>query len=1070
MRPPVSRLLAALCVCALALPLAPAPHAQGFGRNKVQYDDFDWHVLETEHFDVYYYPEERHLAEIGAEAAEEAYADLENRFDFSFNHRVPILFYAANLHFKQTNTTPGFIPDGVGGFYEFLKGRVVIPADGNVQRFRRVVKHELVHVFTFNKLARVLRDHRRPVERVLPLWFTEGLAEYWSGEPDHQHEMILRDAVASNFFVQLDDMDRIAGSYVMYKQGEAFCRFVAETYGEERILDLIDNVWRDQDFAEVVAFVLGESFHDVSDRWWDWVRAQYLPKLEHAEVASLVAPPVAARGAHFKPVVHTFPDGRREVVTVGNRGGYTEVLATPVDADLRPLAEPEVLVRGGRSLDFEAFHLLDSRMDVSADGLLAFVTKRGERDVIHLYDLRQRQREAMLGFDELVGIYSPTVSPDGRQVAFTGISRGGFADLYLYDRDASVAPGAPEASGARGMGGTGLLRQLTADPYDDRDPDFSPDGLAIAFSSDRTAYAAPGVPSFNLFEYDLTSDNIAYVTAGAQMDRAPRYSPDGRRIAFVSARREADGKFSAMDLWQADLRPEAPLAPPPVAIAPGGGEGAGDGSSGDGSSGRPRSSPQPGASGVAVPEPPAPEAAGPRLPHPTAEPSTHPVPGTLYPTGIEVRQLSRFTGATYDPFWADDSTLVFAAFEDFRFTVRAFDADSAAAAPRQRRAVMAPATSEAWAYARYKAPEGEPARPYRRRYALDIAAGSFTSAPTGDYNAGGATVAFSDMLGDDRFYVTAYSASPDGRSFLDGLNLGVTRVHVGRRANVGYGVFRRAGPLFDRGDPDQAEGIPGYQQIHGALGLVSYPLSSFRRVDLSTSLGYSAKETLGFSSETGGFGLDTLQTLTFANGMALVHDNALYGLFGPVDGWRANAGVAYTTDLLQSALSYYTLSADVRHYARLSRDVTFASWGLARANVGRRARFNLLGGSWSARGFPLLRIRAQRMLFTSQELRFPLVKAPYLIAPALGALGIAGLNGAAFVDVAHAWNNDGSAPDLYNVNSFSVGRTFGSAGVGARLNLFGAFVLRYDLGYRFPDGLQWAEREGFGQFFFGWDF
>ena len=459
MRPPVSRLLAALCVCALALPLAPAPHAQGFGRNKVQYDDFDWHVLETEHFDVYYYPEERHLAEIGAEAAEEAYADLENRFDFSFNHRVPILFYAANLHFKQTNTTPGFIPDGVGGFYEFLKGRVVIPADGNVQRFRRVVKHELVHVFTFNKLARVLRDHRRPVERVLPLWFTEGLAEYWSGEPDHQHEMILRDAVASNFFVQLDDMDRIAGSYVMYKQGEAFCRFVAETYGEERILDLIDNVWRDQDFAEVVAFVLGESFHDVSDRWWDWVRAQYLPKLEHAEVASLVAPPVAARGAHFKPVVHTFPDGRREVVTVGNRGGYTEVLATPVDADLRPLAEPEVLVRGGRSLDFEAFHLLDSRMDVSADGLLAFVTKRGERDVIHLYDLRQRQREAMLGFDELVGIYSPTVSPDGRQVAFTGISRGGFADLYLYDRDASVAPGAPEASGARGMGGTGLLRQ-----------------------------------------------------------------------------------------------------------------------------------------------------------------------------------------------------------------------------------------------------------------------------------------------------------------------------------------------------------------------------------------------------------------------------------------------------------------------------------------------------------------------------------------------------------------------------------------------------------------------------------
>jgi len=174
--------------------------------------------------------------------------------------------------------------------------------------------------------------------------------------------------------------------------------------------------------------------------------------------------------------------------------------------------------------------------------------------------------------------------------------------------------------------------------------------------------------------------------------------------------------------------------------------------------------------------------------------------------------------------------------------------------------------------------------------------------------------------------------------------------------------------------------------------------------------------------------------------------------------------------LLQSALSYYTVSADVRHYARLSRDVTFASWGLARANVGRRARYTLLGGAWSARGFPLLRVRAERMLFTSQELRFPLVKAPYLMSPALGTLGVAGLNGALFADAAYGWNGDGTGPDLYNLNGQDIGRAFGSLGAGARLNLFGAFVLRYDIGYRFWDGFHWEEREPFTQFFFGWDF
>ena len=485
-----------------------------------------------------------------------------------------------------------------------------------------------------------------------------------------------------------------------------------------------------------------------------------------------------------------------------------------------------------------------------------------------------------------------------------------------------------------------------------------------------------------------------------------------------------------MNLWMADLAPEAP-APPPVV----------------------RAEPAPGGA-----EPPG------RFAPPTDSTAFR------LPPDVEVHQLTNFTSAAYDPFWADDSTLVFTSFEDFRFTVRAFDADSAAARPRQSLAVAAPPPGDPWTYPRYTTDEeAQAARPYRKRYGLDIAAGSFSTATTGDYNAGGAVVAFSDLLGNDRIFVSAYSASPGGRSFLEGLNVSVTRVHVGRRANVGYGVFRRAGPLFDRGDPDQAEGIPSYQQIHGGLGLVSYPISAFRRIDLSSSLGYSAKELLAFDDD--GFRApDTLRTLSFSNGMALVHDNALYGLFGPIDGWRGNVGVAYTTDLLNSALSYYTVSADVRHYARLSRDVTFASWGLARANVGRRARYNLLGGSWSARGFPLLRIRAEQLLFTSQELRFPIVKAPYLLAPALGVLGVAGLNGAAFVDAGYATNGDGSPPDLYNSGTQTLGHAFGSVGTGARLNLFGAFVLRYDIGWRFRDGFDWDEREPFSQFFFGWDF
>src|SRR5713226_9228176 len=97
----------------LSVTLVTSSYAQFFyfGRNKVQYTDFDWHVLKTEHFDIYYYPEMQDLAERGAFFAEESYTVLEQKYSHNVTNRVPLIFYSSHLHFQQTNTTPGFIPE-----------------------------------------------------------------------------------------------------------------------------------------------------------------------------------------------------------------------------------------------------------------------------------------------------------------------------------------------------------------------------------------------------------------------------------------------------------------------------------------------------------------------------------------------------------------------------------------------------------------------------------------------------------------------------------------------------------------------------------------------------------------------------------------------------------------------------------------------------------------------------------------------------------------------------------------------------------------------------------------------
>ena len=146
-----------------------------FGRNKVQYEDFDWKVIKTDHFNIYYYGEFEEMAEIGAKYAEDAYEEYKVKFNHVVSEQIPLIFYNTHIHFQQTNTQPGFIPEGVGGFFEFLKGRVVIPYMGSLSQFEHVIRHELVHVFMVTKIYNIYTTHRISLERFPELWFVEGL-------------------------------------------------------------------------------------------------------------------------------------------------------------------------------------------------------------------------------------------------------------------------------------------------------------------------------------------------------------------------------------------------------------------------------------------------------------------------------------------------------------------------------------------------------------------------------------------------------------------------------------------------------------------------------------------------------------------------------------------------------------------------------------------------------------------------------------------------------------------------------------------------------------------------------
>ncbi len=488
-------------------------HAQFtyFGRNKVQYEVFDWQVLKTEHFDIYYYPQFSEIAEIGAQFAEEAYDDLKFKFNHVVLQRIPLIFYNTHLHFQQTNTVPGILPEGVGGFFEFMKGRVVLPYDGSLKQFKHVIKHELVHVFMTNKIRRIQNDFRLTSENLPPLWFVEGLAEFWSTEWDDQAEMILRDGVLNGYIPGLSEIDKISGTFLMYKVGQKILEFVSEKYGEDKILLLIENFWKSSNFEDIWKITLGVNYSEFDKEWKYYLRKKYFPVVKDEDLPGFSAKKITDFGFNFSPVYYN--DNKENwIIFLANRDGYSSIYKIKVGEG--KTSKPELILQGEKTDEFESLHLFRSSIDVSNDGIIAFVSKSKGRDNINFFDLRNNRLSFSKSFENILSISNPKFSFDAQKLVFSGIDLKGFRDLYVFDliRD--------------------KLIRLTNDYYDDRNPSFSPDGKFVVFSSDRTSQNKNFY--YNLFLIDLHDFEIKKITSINSDQAYPIFSRDGQKIIFTS--------------------------------------------------------------------------------------------------------------------------------------------------------------------------------------------------------------------------------------------------------------------------------------------------------------------------------------------------------------------------------------------------------------------------------------------------------------------------------------------------------------------------------------------------------
>ena len=227
-----------ICVFTLTLLFTSQINAQYFGRNKVNYEVFNFKILHTKHFDIYYYPEEAKAVNYVAAMAERWYTRHSITLDDTLKGKQAIILYDGFSQFATTNVSQGFIGQGTGGFTEPYMRRVVLSFAGPLSETNHVVGHELTHAFQFDITSKNhLASSGLPAASKMPLWFIEGMAEYCSLGPDDPFtSMWMREAALS----KLPDISDLTNpKYFPYRYGQALLAYIGGTYGDQVIQELL---------------------------------------------------------------------------------------------------------------------------------------------------------------------------------------------------------------------------------------------------------------------------------------------------------------------------------------------------------------------------------------------------------------------------------------------------------------------------------------------------------------------------------------------------------------------------------------------------------------------------------------------------------------------------------------------------------------------------------------------------------------------------------------------------------------------------------------------------------------
>lgn len=518
-----------------------------FGKNRVQFQDFDWRMKTTTNFEVYYYDFGSAIADFALLYAESEFDRITTLLGHNPSTKTKLFIYNSVSDLQQSNV--GLASENsrtVGGQTNFIKPKIEIPFTGSLYEFKKELSFGIAQIFVNEMMygGNIREILKNGALLTLPDWFMPGIAAYaadpWSSEMDDY----MRNSIQ---YSQLKRPHKLTGKEAMLV-GQSIWNYIAIKYGESNISNILNLTRIIRNEKDAIANTLGISYNDFIEEW----RNFYLEIAKQAknDYEALDFDIQLKKQNHKRKTyneVKISPDGQFVAYSENRNGHYAVVVRNLKNMRRR------VVFRGGFRLNAQRVNEKVPLLAWSDDNQLAICYKHRGKTRFRILQITEKKSKKLqqLEFEFFNQVTGFDLSADGSTLAISSDRIGsagvqaGSNDLYLYTIRER------------------FMKRLSNDLYDDTDPVFvGKSNDVLVFSSNRPADSlnvAPGDfrtigENYDLFYYNPqeSANKLVRLTNTPQKELYP-VMYDERTTMFLSERNGIVNLFS-IDLISKQVR------------------------------------------------------------------------------------------------------------------------------------------------------------------------------------------------------------------------------------------------------------------------------------------------------------------------------------------------------------------------------------------------------------------------------------------------------------------------------------------------------------------------------------